>query len=157
MRPIRRSWTLSSILLAAAGSTLVVTGLYFILVRPPLLAEDVRFMALPAAQFDAVKPALESWLAHVFQVLGGYVFATGVLTITLAATAFRAHHWAAAAGALIGGTASIGWMAYVNFVINSDFKWVLLGMASLWGSSLVLFVIEKTILRNGQARKAEGL
>ena len=79
------------------------------------------------------------------------------LAITLAATAFRAHHWAAAAGALIGGTASIGWMAYVNFVINSDFKWVLLGMALLWGSSLVLFVIEKTILRNGQARKAEGL
>ena len=113
MRPISRSWTLSSILLAVAGSTLVIMGLYFMLVRPPLLPEDVRFMALPAAQFDAVKPALEPWLSHVFQLMGGFVFATGVLTITLAATAFRAHHWAAAAGALIGGAASIGWMAYV--------------------------------------------
>jgi hypothetical protein len=54
-----------------------------------------------------------------------------VLTITLAATAFRAHHWGAALGALIGGAASIGWMAVVNFVINSDFKWLLLGMALL--------------------------
>ena len=138
-----RSWPLSSILLAAAGATLVVAGLYFILVRPPLLLEDVRFMALPATQFDAVRPRLELWLGHVFKVMGGYVLATGVLTITLAATSFRAHHSGAAAGALIGGTASIGWMAYVNFVINSDFKWFLLGMASLWAGSLVLFWIEK--------------
>jgi len=136
-------WTPSSILLAAAGATLVIAGLYFILVRPPLLPEDVRYMALPAAQFDLLKPRLEPWLAHVFQVMGGYVLATGVLTITLAATSFRAHHWGAALGALIGGAASIGWMAVVNFVINSDFKWVLLGMAALWASSLVVFCFEK--------------
>lgn len=143
VRPISITWTISSILLAAAGSTLVIMGLYFILVRPPLLPEDVRYMALPVAHIDAVKPALEPWLSHVFQVMGGYVLATGVLTITLAATAFRAHNWAAAAGALIGGAASIGWMAYVNFVINSDFKWVLLGMALLWACSLIVFLIEK--------------
>ena len=147
MRPVRRIWTLSSILLAAAGATLVIAGLYFILVRPPLLPEDVRYMALPTAQFEAVKPQLESWLAHVFQVMGGYVLATGVLTITLAATSFRAHHWGAAVGALIGGAASIGLMAVVNFVINSDFKWVLLGMALLWACSLVLFWLEKSALR----------
>ena len=144
MRPVPRFWTLSSILLAAAGATLVLAGLYFILVRPPLLPEDVRYMALPTAQFEAVKPQLESWLAHVFQVLGGYVLATGVLMITLAATSFRAHHWGAAVGALIGGAASIGLMAVVNFVINSDFKWALLGMALLWACSLVLFWLEKS-------------
>ncbi|WP_204349658.1 hypothetical protein, partial [Serratia marcescens] len=66
----------------------MITELYFILVRPPLLPEDVRYMALPATQFDAVKQGLEAWLAHVFQVMGGYVLATGVLTITLAATSF---------------------------------------------------------------------
>lgn len=137
------SWPLSSILLAAAGAALVVTGLYFVLVRPPLLPEDVRYMALPAAQFDAVSPRLELWLGHVFKVMGGYVLATGVLAITLAATSFRAQHSGAAVGALIGGAASIGWMAYVNFAINSDFKWVLLGMALLWACSLILFLIEK--------------
>ena len=136
------SWPLSSMLLAAAGASLVVAGLYFIFVRPPLLPEDVRYMALPAAQFDAVRPRLELWLGHVFKVMGGYVLATGVLTITLAATSFRAHHFGAAVGALIGGAASIGWMAYVNFAINSDFKWVLLGMALLWACSLIQFWIE---------------
>jgi hypothetical protein len=43
---------------------------------------------------------------------------------------------------LIGGVASIGWMAAVNFMIDSDFKWVLLGMALLWACSLVLFCFE---------------
>ena len=138
-----RSWPFSSILLAAAGAALVVTGMYFIVMRPPLLPDDVRYLALPAAQFDAVRPRLALWLGHVFQVMGGYVLATGVLTITLAATSFRAHHSGAAIGALIGGAASIGWMAYVNFAINSDFKWVLLGMALLWTCSLGLFWFEK--------------
>jgi hypothetical protein len=79
----------------------------------------------------------------VFRVLGGYVVATGVLTMTLAATAFRERHGGAAVGVLIGGAASIGWMAAVNFAINSDFKWVLLGMALLWALSLIVFWFEK--------------
>ena len=147
MRKATRSLTISSVLLGTAGVTLVAMGLYFVLVRPPLLPEDLRYMALPPAQFDAVRPRLELWLGHVFQVMGGFVFATGVLTITLAWTSFRAHDWAPAVGALIGGAASIGWMSYVNFVINSDFKWALFGVALLWASSLVLFWFESRIER----------
>ena len=101
-------------------------------------------MALPAAQYDIIAPRLEPWLTHVFRVMGGYVLATGVLTVTLAATSFRAHQPGAAIGVLIGGAASIGWMAAVNFMIDSDFKWILLGMALLWASSLVLFWLEKS-------------
>jgi hypothetical protein len=142
MDPKNKPWTPSSIVLIMAGVSLIGVGLYFILLRPPLLPEDVRYMALPAAQLDILKPRLELWLTHVFRVMGGYVLATGVLAVTLAATAFRAHQKGAAMGALIGGVASIGWMATVNFMIDSDFKWVLLGMALLWTCSLVLFWIE---------------
>jgi hypothetical protein len=143
MNPESKPWTPSSIVLIMAGVTLIGVGSYFILLRPPLLPEDIRYMGLSVAQIDSVRPRLESWLAHVFQVMGGYVLATGALTITVAATSFRTHHWGAAVGALIGGVASIGWMAVANFVINSDFKWVLLGMALLWACSLVLFCLEK--------------
>ena len=100
-------------------------------------------MGQAAVQFDTVRPRLEAWLTLVFRVMGGYVIATGILTVTLAATSFRAHHWGAALGALIGGAASIGLMAAVNFVIDSDFKWILLAMALLWSSSLGLFWFEK--------------
>jgi hypothetical protein len=47
-------------------------------------------------------------------------------------------------GALIGGAASIGLMATTNFIIRSDFKWTLLGMAALWAASLVAFALERT-------------
>lgn len=100
-------------------------------------------MALPAAQFEVLRPRLEAWSTHVFHVMGGYILATGVLTVTLAATSFRARHPGVATGVLIGGSASIDWMAVVNFMIDSDFKWVLLGMALLWVCSLVLFWIER--------------
>ena len=143
MNPASKPWTPSSIVLIMAGVTLIAVGLYFILLRPPLLPEDVRYMALPPAQLDVLRPRLELWLTHVFRVMGGYVLATGVLTVTLAATSFRAHQQGAAIGALIGGAASIGWMAAVNFMIDSDFKWALLGMALLWACSLVLFWFER--------------
>lgn len=139
----RGFWPLSSLVLAAAGVALVGTGLYFILLRPPLLPEDVRYMGLAAGQFDAVRPRLEAWLTQVFRVMGGYVLAAGVLAITLAAKSFRAQHWGAALGVAISGAASIGLMAAVNFAIDSDFKWILLAVALLWTSSLGLFWFER--------------
>jgi hypothetical protein len=130
-----RPWTPSSLVLAAAGLAVIGVGLYFMFLRPPLLPEDLRYLALPAAQLDIVKPRLSAWLAQVFTVLGGYAVATGVLAVSLAATSFRARSRAAAIGAAVGGAASIGLMAAVNFSIASDFKWVLLGMAILWGAA----------------------
>lgn len=138
-----KPWTPSSIVLIVAGISLMGVGLYFIFLRPPLLPEDIRYMALPVGQLDILRPRLELWLTHVFRVMGGYVLATGVLAVTLAVTSFRGHQNDAAIGALIGGAASIGWMAAVNFMIDSDFKWVLLGMALLWALSLVLFWFER--------------
>jgi hypothetical protein len=138
-----RSWSLSAILLVVAGVTLIGAGLYILLLRPPLLPEDIRYMGLGEAELAAVGPRLEAWLTHVFRVMGGYVLATGILTVTLAATAFRDHQWGAGLGALIGGAASIGWMAAVNFMIDSDFKWTLLAMALVWAISMMLFWTEK--------------
>jgi hypothetical protein len=142
MRKAGARWTLSSILLAGSGVLLIGVGLYFLFVRPSLLPEDVRFMKLTPAELQLVGDRLGSWLVHVFRVMGGYIAATGVLAITLAATSFRDHHPLAAAGSMVAGAASIGWMAAVNFMIDSDFKWVLLGMALVWALSLAAFAWE---------------
>ena len=142
MSETRKSLPISARVLAGVGVALAATGMYFVLLRPPLLPEDVRYLSLTSEQLGAVQPHLEAWLRQVFRVLGGYILATGVLMITLAATSFRAHQWGAAMGAAIGGAASIGLMAAVNFSINSDFKWVLLAIAVAWASSLVLFWFE---------------
>ncbi len=141
-RELRKIWPVSALVLAAAGVAVAATGLYFILLRPPLLPEDVRYMGLWSAQLDVVRPHFGAWLSQVFRVFGGYILATGVLTVTVAATSFRAHDRGAALGAAIGGAASIGLMAAVNFIINSDFKWMLLAIALAWACSLILFWFE---------------
>ena len=72
MKPSGKPWTLSSIILALAGTTLIAAGLYFIVLRPPLLPEDVRYMGLSAAELDAVRPRLEAWLTPTHSA-GGLV------------------------------------------------------------------------------------
>jgi hypothetical protein len=117
-------------------------GLYFIFLRPSLLPEDVRYMHLSAAELETIGPRLAMWLAQVFRVLGGYALASGVLLIALAATAFRARHAVAVAGALVGGASSIGLMSVVNFTIGSDFKWALFACALVWALSLIAYGFE---------------
>ncbi|WP_455271711.1 hypothetical protein [Rhizobium herbae] len=68
--------------------------------------------------------------------------ATGILMITLAATAFRSREPIAVVGAILVGAASIGTMTVVNFAINSDFRWALLGLFALWAASLITCWLE---------------
>ena len=136
------SWTTSAILLAISGAVLALVGSYFLLLRPPLLPEDIRYMGLSDTALASVRPPRELWLSQVFRVMGGYILATGVLTVALVATAYCGHSRIAFGGAVVGGAASIGLMAVVNFAIDSDFKWLLFGMASVWASSLVIFWVE---------------
>jgi hypothetical protein len=123
-------------LLIACGVTLVVIGLYFVLLRPPLLPEDVSYMGTSVPDVERTVPGLANWLQKVFWV-GGYVASTGLFTVYLAAAPLRTGRVPVAVLALTGLT-SIGWMALVNFVIASDSKWPLLGLAVLWGGALVL-------------------
>ena len=148
-RHVYMSWPLSAIILVVAGLALLGTGIYFTLLRPSLLPEDVRYLNLPAAQLDIVRPQLDAWLTQVFRVMGGYVFATGILTVSLAVTSFRAHQWSAAIGAAVGGASSVGTMAIINFKLDSDFKWAILFMAFLWACSLGLFWFEMKSLGKG--------
>lgn len=146
MKTAAKPWTTSSAILAVAGMIVAGIGLYFIVLRPPLLPEDVRYLNLSAAEFETIGPRLAMWLTHVFTVLGGYALATGVLLIALAATAFWARDPVAVVGALVGGASSIGLMSIVNFMIDSDFKWALLACALVWALSLVVFWFESRSL-----------
>jgi hypothetical protein len=142
MRTEEFGWPFSSILLGLSGIILIAVGCYFLFLRPALLPEDVRYMNLSSAELQSLGPRLASWLTHVFRVMGGYMMATGVLALTLAVTAFRQRSSWALAGALVAGLASIGWMTAVNFMINSDFKWVLLGFALIWAASIAAYAAE---------------
>lgn len=120
------------------GFILLGMGLYFSFLRPPLLPEDLRYVGAPIEHIQTVLPGLEPWLGRVSGVLGGYMCATGVLTVYVAATAFKTGRLGPLAIIAVSGFASIGWMAITNFVIDSDFKWILLAFALPWSLALVL-------------------
>ena len=113
-------------------------GLYFGFLRPALLPEDLRYIGASMAQIQTAAPGLSPWLARVFGVLGGYMIATGLLTVYVAATGFRVGTLGAKVTVAVAGLASIGWMAIANFLIDSDFKWPLLALALPWVVALAL-------------------
>ena len=138
----RNKWSPSAVLMALTGIIVVCIGVYFVLFRPPMLPEDVRYLQLADADLSALGQRLRDWLGYVFAVLGGFATATGILLITLAATAFRSREPIAVFGAILGGAAPIGTMTAVNFAINSDFRWALLGLFALWAASFIAYWLE---------------
>ena len=139
--------SLLSVFLAFGGFILMGLGLYFVFIRPPLLPEDPRFMGPSLDQIQSVVPGLLIWLRRVFWVtlapgasagVGGFMFTTGLLTTYIAVTVFQRSARGARSVVALPGLTSIGWMATVNFIINSDFKWLLLAFNLPWIISVVL-------------------
>ena len=135
----------SATVLTLGGAILMILGLYFVLLRPPLLPEDPRFMGTSLAQIQISVPGLLIWLRRVFWVMGGYMFATGLLTFYVALTSFRDRVRGAVGVVAISGLSSIGLMAAVNLMIASDFKWLILSFVVPWALALTLYRSERSV------------
>jgi hypothetical protein len=136
-RPARRA---STWMMLACGVWLVAMGLYFILLRPPLLPEDTRFMGSTLEQLRLAAPGLEGWLHKVFTVVGGFMAGAGVLTVWAATVGMPARlngtFWALA----LSGALTVVLMSATNFALASDFRWLLLVPPLAWLAGLVLFI-----------------
>ena len=126
----------SAAILAFGGAILMILGLYFGFLRPPLLPEDPRFMGTSMAQIQLSVPGLLVWLRRVFWVMGGYMFASGLLTVYVGLTSFRDRDRGAAVIVALSGLSSIGLMAAVNLMIESDFRWLILSFILPWALAL---------------------
>ena len=133
----------SSSFLALGGLLLVAMGIYFVSMRPALLPEDLLYMKTTSSIVQQNIPQLSIWLQKVFWVNGGYIFTTGLLTIFIALTSFRKRTNGAFSIVLISGITSIGFMTVINFMIESDFKWVLLTFTLPWIIALILYLLHK--------------
>ena len=129
---------LSSILLTLNGVVLMLLGLYFVFIRPSLLPEDIRFMGTTLDNIRATLPGLLLWLRRVFWVMGGFMFASGLLILYVAQTSFTNHTLQARLIVTLAALSSIGWMAIVNFLIDSNFKWLILSFNLPWIVALIL-------------------
>jgi hypothetical protein len=134
---------IASCLLTACGVWLVVLGIYFIALRPPLLPEDPRFMGSTLEQLRQAAPGLESWLRIVFTVMGGYMVGSGALTLFVARIAMPRRLAGTAWALAFAGLATVGLMSAMNFVLHSDFRWLLVVPAVGWAAGVVTYVASR--------------
>ncbi len=134
---------IASWLLSACGVWLVVLGIYFIALRPPLLPEDPRFMGSTLEQLRQAAPGLESWLRIVFTVMGGYMVGSGALTLFVARVAIPRRLAGTAWALAFAGLATVGLMSAMNFVLHSDFRWLLAVPAVGWAAGVVTYVASR--------------
>ena len=142
---------LSTITLALASAAVMGLGAYFVVFRPSFLPEDLRYLDRSQSQLEVMAPELDTWLRHVFWVMGGYMVATGLAAFYIALTSFRTRARGAATIVALIGAASVGGMAIVNFLIDSDFKWQLLLLALIWALALTFYRLEGTGNRAARA------
>jgi hypothetical protein len=130
--------SLSSTFTVFQGVLFMGLGLYFVVIRPPLLPEDPRFMGASLADIQSAIPGLAIWLRRVFWVMGGFMFATGLFTIYIGSMITSHSTRNARLVLALASLTSIGWMTIVNFMIASDFKWLLLVFNLPWILALIV-------------------
>jgi len=141
----------SVIIFLTCGLWLLVLGLYFALLRPALLPEDLRYIGGRAGLERESLLGLERWLHRVFIVMGGFIVACGVLTSFLAVTAVAERRAGTSVVLCLVGLATVATMSWTNFVIQSDFKWLLLAPTILWGAGMAAYAFEGRESRNREA------
>ncbi len=131
-------------LIGICGAYQFALGLYFIALRPPLLPEDLRFLDIRAAALKVVLPRLVPWLHLVFTVVGGQMAAVGALALGVALRLARDVSGGRQL-VLLGaaGVFSVGTTSAVNFVLESNFRWLLVIPAGTWTAGLALALLSR--------------
>ena len=133
----------STWVLTACGVWLVGLGLYFIVLRPPLLPEVPRFMGTTLDEIQMTVPGLDAWLKNVLTVMGGFMAGAGVLTVFVATVAMplrsKGTPWALG----VAGALTVVLMSTTNFALQSDFRWLLLLPALVWLVGLAVYLASR--------------
>ncbi|MEO6745282.1 MAG: hypothetical protein ABIN08_12430 [Caldimonas sp.] len=135
----RHRYGVAEWLLGFCGVWQVGLGIYFVVLRPALLPEDLRYMGADLVTLQAAAPALVDWLRKVFTVMGGFMAGAGVLTTYLAWKVLPLRPPGATAGLFIAGALTVGLMSVVNFALASDFRWLLALPPIAWAVALLLY------------------
>ena len=97
-------------------------------------------MGATLAQLRAAAPGLEGWLRIVFAVMGGYMVGSGVLTLGLARIAMPRRLPGTSWVLGIAGLSTVVLMSAMNFVLHSDFRWMLAVPAAMWIVGVAAYV-----------------
>jgi hypothetical protein len=142
MAPTTSRLRMSGTVFVGCGLWLVALGTYFLFLRPALLPEDLRYIGSSLETIRVAVPGLERWLGHAFRVMGGFMVATGAMTVLVACRLLARPARGTLTALSAAGAASVGLMSATNFLLDSNFRWVLLLPALLWLAGLICYLRE---------------
>lgn len=127
--------------LAVLGVLTVATGLYFMVLRPPVLPEDDRFMALAGSEIPA---AMGSWLSIVFRTWGGFMVGLGLCVLGRAMGQATGRDCWSRRGMAAGLVLAFGSFLTSNVQLRSDFLWFIALLFVVATACALLLVAERT-------------
>jgi predicted membrane channel-forming protein YqfA (hemolysin III family) len=119
---------------------LIGLGGYFMFARLPLLPEDLRYLGSSAIHVDEALPQLGAWLRKVFTVMGGFIAGCGVLISFMGVRAVPQRLGGTGIALGCAGLLTVATMSWTNFMLDSNFKWLLLAPAVAWLFGIVSYV-----------------
>ena len=134
---------LSGKIFVLCGLWLVALGAYFLFFRPALLPEDSRYIGRSLETIRLAVPGLELWLRHVFNVMGGFMIASGLMTTLMACRLSVRRDLSTFTILALSGAVGVGLMSLTNFLLNSNFRWLLVLPVLLWLVGLVCYRRER--------------
>ena len=129
------------------GIWLLALGTYFLFMRPALLPEDLRYIGSSLDTIRSVVPGLERWLGLGFNVMGGFMVATGAMTMLVAWRLPATRERGSLPALAVAGAASVALMSATNFALDSNYRWLLLVPALLWLAGLLYYLRERAARR----------
>ncbi|WP_068071352.1 hypothetical protein [Novosphingobium lentum] len=114
-------------------------GGWFMVLRPPLLPEDLHYISQASS-------GLRTWLDLVFNVMGGQMAALGCALLIVSRCSLDGLKRADRTFLLACGALSALLMAYTNFVLGSNFRWALLIPVALWIAFGATVLADRSVL-----------
>ena len=133
---------LSGIVMIVLSVFTLGTGFYFMVLRPPLLPEDIQFSGIDTT---TLPPAFLEWLGVVFPTWGGFITGFGIVLLGIGVYLLSGRILWLYLGTAAGILVAFGRFLYSNIVISSDFLWFI---AALFVLALGLAVI--LVLKQGR-------
>ena len=132
---------------AVCGLWLLALGTYFLFMRPALLPEDLRYIGSSLDTIRSTVPGLERWLGLVFNVMGGFMVATGAMTMLVAWRLPTTRERGSLTALSVAGATGVALMSATNFALYSSYRWLLLAPALLWLAGLLCYLRERAARR----------
>jgi len=110
----------AAVLSVLLGLLTIATGVYFAVLRPPMLPEDVRLTGLSP---EFLPSAFSQWLSIVFRTWGGFMVGFGVLLASTGMFLSNGNRLWLRAGTATAVVVAFGSFLASNVQLRSDFLW----------------------------------